>query len=112
MFHSLSLWVIISTRYGLAGSRTLPYKCCIALDGWHQYSISRAQFYSLMQYRHLKAGVENEGVDREYVRESQQTVPETPSPEMLGASKVDARVRRRDFGASSTHLASSGGTTQ
>ena len=43
-------------------------------------------------------GGKNEGGEMEHVRQSQQTVPETPSPEMLGASKPEARVRRRDFG--------------
>ena len=36
----------------------------------------------------------------EPVRQSQMTVPETPSPDILATAKPDARVRRRDFGAS------------
>lgn len=43
------------------------------------------------------SGAENEM--GEHVRQSQMTVPETPSPEILGTAKPDARVRRRDFGA-------------
>ena len=51
------------------------------------------------------AGAEADGkcVLRAPLRESQLTVPETPSPEAVSTLKDDARLRRRDVGMELSH---------